>query len=261
MAQPAPDGDAGGLPAPLQVPDDARDLEADRVLWLAQERTRRRRARIRRLVFTRRWDRFGLSGPLVVICLLLTAGVGALSVVFVPRPPSAPPGPAQLAGVAALTVPATLQPVAMPTVEPTAGGRLGHRLPDVALGADVDGVRTPDLRPAVILLVPPDCGCAATVSTVYRQAREFRLAVWLVAAGRDPSAAGLVDLDEKGAGGGARWAVDREAALARTLAAHGLTMALVRADGVLAALLRDVPLDPKAVPALELTLAGLPAGR
>jgi hypothetical protein len=265
MVESAPQDGAGGLPDGLLVPDDARDLEPDRLAWLALERTRRRRARLRRLVLTRRWERFGLSGPVVVLCLLVTAGVGALAVVFVPRPATAPPGPAPLSSVAALTVPTLPSttgppPISVPAVEGPDGGRLGRRLPEVALDADLAGVRSPDLRPAVILLVPADCRCEAAVTAVYRQAREFRLATWLVAAGSaSATAAGLVHLDESAAAGGARWALDADAALARALAARGLTLALVRADGVLTGLLRDVPLDPRAIPALELALSALPS--
>ena len=40
----------------MRVPDDASDLEADRLAWVAEQRVRRRRARWRRLVLTRRWE-------------------------------------------------------------------------------------------------------------------------------------------------------------------------------------------------------------
>ena len=43
----------------------------------------------------------------------------------------------------------------------------------------------------------------------------------------------------------------------RALAARGLTVALVRPDGVLAVLLRDLPRDGRGLPAMEIALAGL----
>lgn len=159
--------DNSPLPANLVVPDDASSLEADRLAWLAEQRSLRRRRRLRRLVFTRQWEHFGMSGPIVVGCLLLTALVGTLAVVFVPRPAWPEPAPAPLtsAAVARLT---------------TGGGVLGRRLPTITLDGDVRPVTATDLRPAVIVLTSPDCGCSDVLRAVYRQARQFRLTVWLI---------------------------------------------------------------------------------
>lgn len=247
----------------MRVPDDASALEADRQAWVDEQRARRRRHRLRRLVLTRRWERFGLSGPLVVIALVLTAGVGALASVFVPRPRTPPPAAAPLAPAARVEVPpAGAVPVATATVE-RAGDRLGRRLPDAALAGDVAPLRADDLRPAVVVLVPPGCACTASVDVLYAQAREFRLTTWLVGPG-GPGADGtaatrraLDALDTAAAAGGARWAVDTEAVLSRAFAARGLTVALVRPDGVLAVLLRDLPRDGRGLPAMEIALAGL----
>ena len=244
----------------MQVPDDASELEPDRRAWLAEERGRRRRARARRLVLTRRWERFGLSGPLVVVCLLATALVGALAVVVTPRPRGPAPSAAPLATVPVLAVPDRADASPPPGTEPSVGGLLGRRLPPARLEGDVRAVVAADLRPAVLVLVPAACDCPEAVGGVYRQAREFRLPVWLLGSGSRSGGAvpaDLVRLDEAAAAGAARWAVDRERVLFRALNPRGITVALVSAEGVLAALRRDVPRDPDRVPALEPVLARL----
>jgi len=243
------------------VPDDASALEPDRQAWLAEQREarrRRRRHRWRRLVLTRRWDRFGLSGPIVAICLAVTTAVGALVVAFVPRPSTPPPAATALADVPFVSVVAA----APPPIEPSPGGVVGHRLPPARLDGDVRAVDAAALRPAVMVLVPASCGCAAAVRSVYRQAREFRLDVWLVGEGDGTAAPAsgteLVALDEDAAAGGARFAADPAGTLGRALAAHGVTLLTIRSDGVVTALRRDLPLDPARLPALEPLFARLP---
>lgn len=249
---------APGTPDPgahVVVPDDASALEPDRLAWLAEQRRRRRRARMRRLVFTRRWDRFGLSGPLVVICLVLTGCVGALAVVFAPRPSSPFPTAEPLAAAPALEV-----PVGRTTSAPDVAGRLLPQVPlapDVApTGGRVLDVR--DLRPALLLLVPADCSCAPAVKALYKQAREFQLTTWYLAPGGSADArVALARLDAEASSGGARWAVDEQDAVSLTVGASGLTAVLVRGDGVVVAVLRDLPTTAEGVPALEIDLARL----
>lgn len=249
----------------MTVPDDARTLEADRAVWVAEERRRRRRRRLRRLVLTRRWERFGFSGPILTLCLLLTAGVGSLAVVLVPRPRTPPPAAAPLAAVPRVAVPAADAP-APPEPAPVlerGGDILGRRLPAAVLTADLGTVTTDDVRPAVLLLAPADCGCAPAVRTLYVQAREFRLSTWLVApGGRDAASTaaarrGLDALDAQAAAGGARWALDPDDVLARGTRARGLTVVLVRPDGTVAVVLRDVAPDGGGLPAMEIALAAL----
>jgi len=174
--------------AAIAVPDDASALEADRLAWLAERRSRERGVRVR------------------------------------------PPG--------------------------TPGELLGRRLPAVTLDGDAGAQPAEGLRPAVVVLVPPGCGCTAVLDLVYRQAQGFRVQTWLVGEagpGRTAAAARteLVRADEDAAGGGARWAVDPRGDLTAALGPRGLTVALVAADGVLTALHTAVPDDPGLLPALE----------
>jgi hypothetical protein len=266
-SQPAEQGEPGDQG--FVVPDDASELEPDRQAWLSEQRTLRRRARARRLIFTRRWERFGLSGPIVVLCLLVTGAVGALAIVFIPRPapfPIAQP----LSTAAVLTIPAVSTVTATSAPSPQVDVR-GLVLPHATLTADApttdiagvtrDTVDLQELRPALLLLIPTDCACAATVGALYIQAREFQLTTWYLSAdiADVPGAPRrLARLDADAGAGGARWAVDPEASAARAVAARGLTAVLVRADGVVTAVVRDISADAARVPALELDLAQLP---
>jgi hypothetical protein len=245
-------GEPGLPPWWDRIPDDASELEPDRRAWLAEQRALRRRALLRRLLLTRHWEHFGLSGPLALACLAFTIAVAALVVAVVP--PSTPhrPTAAPLAAVPTADVTAS----APPTVERPGGSVIGRLLPAVPLDGDVRAVRTSELRPAVLALVPSGCaGCAAVVGAIYRESREFRLDLWLV--GPAGSAGLLTHLDEAGARGGARWAVDAAGRLAAALVPRGLTLVTVRADGVIADLGRELPRDPTALPALEPLLTRL----
>jgi len=243
----------------VTVPDDASALEADRLAWLAERRTKQRRAALRRLVFTRRWEQFGLSGPLVVLSLLVTSIFGGAAVVLLPRQRTPEATAAPLATAPEVHVTAAVAADA----EAPGGGVIDGRLPAATLDGDVRAVATTELRPAVVLLVGPDCECTPVLRQVYRQAREFRLGVWLVGSRRPDetsSAAArnrLVALDEQGTSGGARWAVDSAGILTKTLVARGLTLVAIRADGTVAGLRRDLPLDPNVLQPLEPLLATL----
>jgi hypothetical protein len=258
----AAESDHEGSPEvpPVVVPDDASALESDRRAWLAEERTKRRHARFRRMIFTRHWDQFGFSGPLVVIALLVTSIFGGLAVWLLPRQQhGTEAAPAPLSGVAVVRVTGADPPA----TETVGGGVLDHRLPTVTLDGDVRPVSLTDLRPAVIVATPPDCRCSPVIKEIFRQAREFRLGVWLVGTkgpgetSATPVRNRLLTLDEQGAGGGARWAVDSTGILTTTLVMRGMTLIAVRADGTVAALRRDMPLDPGQLPALEPLLATL----
>jgi len=123
------------------VPDDARELTAELRALQRERRVESRRSRYRRLLFTRRWQRYGFSGPIVVGVLVLVAGFASLMLLFQPRRPATRPVPL------ATGVRGT--------------GQEGGLVPDLTLHRS-DGQTVPvrDYRPAVLAVLPPACDCA-----------------------------------------------------------------------------------------------------
>ena len=289
------DGPGEWPPAgPVLVPDDARELDHDRELWLLEQagatsvpaahdhppydhrpddhpsgdhpsgdhRSARRwpgpyaggdgtgdprglggpalPPLLRRVFLTRRWQRYGLSGPLVALVLVLVAGVASLAVFLAPR--LSPPPPAR--------------PLASPT---TAAGSVGGLLPAAELRTASGGsVPSRSLRPAVIALVADDCGCATVLAEARRQAREFALPLWLVTPLRSRPAAELLARSAQTTPVAVLEDVTGALGTAfppRGAAGGGVTLLLVRADGVLRTLVRPASTGLR----LEAQLAGLAA--
>lgn len=141
--EPGHDGEIRGLPpewGPIVVPDDLREL-ADEVVQIQAE-----------LAVTQpsppprwRWQRGGLSGPLLALILFLVAAIGSLMVVVLPKP-SRPP---------------RREPLANTTVTV---GMTGGLLPAVSLsGGSTRATSLRQFRPAVLLLAPATCLTCATV--------------------------------------------------------------------------------------------------
>ncbi|WP_067475739.1 hypothetical protein [Actinomadura hibisca] len=162
-----PDGDPDdyGLPhVDVVVPDDARELARDVLAYQRERRQLRRRARLRRLL--RPVTRFGVVVPLIAGALLVALVSGALMTTFGPRPMPRPSA-------------ALLNP--HPSASP---GRVGGWLPEGRV--ELDGARPEPvdvraaLRPGVIGIAAPGCGCARAVDELAGKAREFELNFWLV---------------------------------------------------------------------------------
>ncbi len=216
---PPPDGRSDG--APVDVPDDARDLERDRVALERERAAARRRARLRRLVLTRRWETHGVSGPLIVACLALVAVAGSGLALLVPR--GTPDRP-------------RATPLASPAVSP---GLRGGLLPDAVLagaGAAGGSERSRDMRPGVVLLVGPGCEpppCRADVNDIVQTARASGLRTWLVA----DNPTGLVELAREDAQQGGGYAVPladprRALTTAYPVIPGALTLLVVDTSGV-----------------------------
>jgi hypothetical protein len=203
------------LPAAWAAPDDARELELDLVAWRREQRARERKRRVALLV-RRPVVRAALLGTAVLLAIF---GVGLVLL-----------GPAiTREGVGA-------RPLASSTVSP---GRVGALLPDVPVrvGGETRSVRT--LRPAAIAVVPARCGCRAAAHALGAAARQYGVSV-VVAVRAALDAAPLL---AAAAPARAFAAVDARGALADAYAASGVTVLLVRADGVVSTVARDVDAD------------------
>lgn len=219
-AEPPPD--ASG-PARLTVPDDARDLQRDVRALARERRVQRRRARLRGLLLTRRWDRFGLSGPLVVAVLLVVAAYAALPVLLRPATDSR----------------RQAEPLASPTVAP---GTVGGLLPDGPL--ETPGGRTTTralARPVALLLVPTPCSCEPVlvdaVPALLPFVRSVRIVTSRVA---DPEGREAESLRTGQGRGQVDAGSDVDDVLTAAYAPVGVTLVLVRGDGVVVGVVRDL---------------------
>lgn len=194
------------------VPDDPRELELDVRAWRRERAAAARRGRIDRLLRTRRWRRYGLSGPLVAGVLILVAVFGSFLALLVPG------GGRDRAARRPLD-----------RAAPSPAGAIGGLLADRPLR--VNGVERParDLRPAVLALLPTPCRCEGLVAELSGQVAEFGLRLVLVASGDD--SAELSRLVRAARRGPALPAYDRDGRLASEYAARGPTLVLVRDDG------------------------------
>lgn len=174
------------LPPGLVIPDDASDLELDR-LALVRERSRaRRRARLERLILTRRWHSHGISGPIVAICL---------SVVFI------------FAVLLALMVPSGGNGAhpALPLAESTtAPGAIHSLLPAETLkaaGRNATDLSSREMRPGVVLILPAACtsstaaraACSGAIANAAGSARDFHFPAWLIGRQGNSSLAALAE--------------------------------------------------------------------
>ncbi len=234
MSSPDRDEGAGGgagdahddhiSPLDLVIPDDISELDAEVRAYHRELRRERRQDYWRRVLFARGWRRYGMSGPLVVLILVLVSLIGSMMAFLAPqvspRPPRRP--------LAAVTTPV---------------GQPGGLLADATVSVSDDGVlkSARDLRPGVLALVPADCACQTAVDQIYRQAAEYRLMLYLI--GQAGQKKQLDQLNRQATSGGALVAIDAIGALASTYAARGLTLLPVRGDGVVTVVDRDVQPD------------------
>lgn len=196
----------------IVIPDDASELELDARAWRREQAAAARRNRLDRLLRTRRWRRYGLSGPLVAGILVLVAVFGGLLALLVPS------------GGRERAVRRPLD-----TAAPSPAGGVGALLADHSLriGGAERSVR--ELRPAVLTLLPLPCRCGQLVDELSGQAAEFGLRLVLVApAAQDAELAQLVGAARHGP---VTAAYDPTGRLAREYAARGPTLVLVRDDG------------------------------
>lgn len=233
-AGPGPDGrhddllpeDLDGLT--LHAPDDPRDLETDRRAWITEEETGRtapasstwtqqREARRRRLAVT--------AGVLVV-SLLVVAISGAVGAWIVGPQASAPPA----------------APLASNAPDP---GQIGGLLPDDAILQDgATAISAQSVRPSVIALVPAECDeCAELLSTVARQAGSFGVST--VAVGAPDQSDQLATLRDAVGPTQLSTLTDAASTLRATYGLTGVTLLLVRDDGVVVDVVRNPTPDTR----------------
>lgn len=222
---------AGLPPVTIEVPDDARELARDLQALQRERRAARRRARLRRWLPGRRLGS-GLAAPLVVVALLFVAlGTTLLSVLAAGRParPSARP---------------------LATGVPVAAGSEGGLITAVSLRFP-DGPRdTRTVRPAVLIPVAVDCDCRNQLRNAVTAAQEFALPAILVTGPSPADSARAADLSA-GLPAPLTTAIDDEGRLATTYAGSGVTMVMVRPDGLVAHIVRDVSATARLEPLVQ----------
>lgn len=242
-----PDRDDYGLPRiDVVVPDDARELDRDLIAYRREERQRRLRAWLRRLV--RPFGRYGVAAPIMLTALLVAVISGTLITTLGPRSISPAPATSGSHGPTA-TQSATPRP-----------GTIGGPLP--AGQVDIDGkpVRLTDLQ-GIIMIVPAGCQCEKAVQDLGRQAQQGNLKSYLV--GSRPWTAGTAAELAKLAGqpgSGIQVVKDEAGVLASTFQPSGLIVVLVHIDGIIGDVRRGVqsgqPLTPDRLRSLSSPGAG-----
>ena len=246
----------------IPVPDDARELDADRWAYLAE--LRRKAAGIEPAPHPGRWSRWSStpggtgrwdvrtdgrwggaaerwnraewSTRLGLVALLAVACVSALSLVLAARltPVGAPLPLAQAAAAA-----------------PGADGGL---LPDVTVSTPYGLER--DLRavrPAVLAVVPAECACHEELRLVQRLAHEAGVPLWLVG----PDQQELLRL--RAVTGHSAGVLLDSSGLGEAYGSTGLTLVTVHADGVVGDVLRNLDQGGLAPESLRPLLQDLPS--
>lgn len=237
-AGPGPDGrhdelkpeDLEGLT--LHAPDDASELDADRDRWLEDAQALppasplrppadRRAARRRRL---------SVTAAVVLISMVGVAVSGAVGA-WIVGPHAAPPPAAPLASAA------------------PAPGQIGGLLPETTLEDDGSPLSARSLRPAVLALVPPDCPeCSELLTSIAPTVGSF--GVSLVAVGTPDQAAQLDALATTVGSFRLSTVTDPDGTMRSTYGLTGITLLLVRDDGVVVDVVRHPPPDVSLASAL-----------
>jgi hypothetical protein len=243
-----PDRDDFGLPPiDIVIPDDARELDRDVQAYQRELRALRRRRRASRL--RRPLTRDGMVLPLLAGCLMLALLTSTLLIMFAADQTGMP----QLPRHPAVTRHS-------PAKGTPAAGQIGGLLP---VSTVVIGRRSVPLRkvtaakPSVLTLVPQNCQCASTLRQLSTQAAQAHVLVYLVGTGGDMQQ--LAKLAQAGQTA-ARVADDTKNVLATTYKARGVTAILVRPDGTVASVIRQLPQQQLQTGLRELAMAK-PAGR
>jgi hypothetical protein len=121
-------------------------------------------------------------------------------------------------------------------------GQIGGLLPAAAVviaGKSVQLRTVTAARPSVLTLVPQNCKCASTLRQLSAQAGQAHVLVYLV--GTDGGMQQLAKLAAAAGQAPARVADDAGNVLAATYGERGVTAILVRSDGTVASVIRQLP--------------------
>jgi hypothetical protein len=206
-----PGRDEGGLPpVDVEIPDDARELDREALAYQREQRALRRRARWNRLLGPLR--KHGAILPLVASCVALSMLAGTLLSVFSISPASAP----------VLSHSASPGPRSAPATD-----RASLPKGTVFVGGRATSVR--GLIRAVLVLVPPGCGCGQALRQVTAQAAHAGVRrVYFV--GTTNVMADVTQLTRTAGRGAAVAVKDATNVLGSAYHPAGLTIVLVRAD-------------------------------
>ncbi len=238
---PWPSGDQSddaAAPERVYVPDDARELARDVAAWKREVRWQRRRERLDRWAgagwLTRRtpgptnaWPSSQpyrlVPGKVVIAIMLAITLMGVALVVFIPHAVRQSLAPARLA-------------LAAPT---TAAGRVGGLVPDADLTTTRGAiVHARDLRPAVLALVPADCGCTVALKALIADAAAADLLpVDLISTASQWMQ--LANLADQVGGKRVVQFRDMQSELIDGIRPRGLTIVPVHTDGVIASIVRN----------------------
>jgi hypothetical protein len=195
--------DYGLPPVDIEIPDDARELDRDVHAYRRELRALRWRRRTRWLAGP--LGRDGMVLPLLAGCLALTLLAGTLLTVFSGE-----------------------------QMIPPSLGRSGHQLPNEMVLVAGAQEQLSNLRPAVLALVPPGCGCTH-LRQLTAEAKTAGVAIYIVGT-RGAQAAALA----RQSGLAAAHAVeDTEGVLSDTYHPATLTAVLVDVDGSVAGVAHD----------------------
>jgi len=211
------------------APDDIRELARDIQAYRREQRAERRRERFHWLYL-----RPGAAPMSLAVAALALAAIIA-TVLTVMAPASGRPSPLPLAHSAA------------------AAGTRGSVLTNVSL-ADITGTKTPVelLRPAVMAVIPLNCGCQPLLSALAAHAAVARLKLVVVAPKSDAEAGAL-----SGRIGSGRVYYDTTGAMHSDFGASGVTVVLLDRDGTVFSVQPNVTAQPgNLVPLLQQMLQG-----
>ena len=238
--------DGNPPPVNIVIPDDARELDRDVLAYHREQRARRRRQRLVRLLGPLRSRESGGQAailPLAATCVALSMLAAAMLSVVALSPASAP----TLAVPPGNSAAPPTQRVALTSL-PAGTVRLDGR---------AEPVRS--LTSSALALVPAGCDCGQDLSRLADQAAAARVGLYFVGAGAAiPQLAGLI---ARYGGGTARAVYDTGDVLAAAYPPDGLTVLLVYSDAT-ADVRKNLPPDFQLIPVLrQLTRPGKQSAR